>query len=260
MRYAGRKPNKRFYLPLIYLSVLWAVAIHMVTAFLFAGLPARPFWNSSLMGPRFLASAFAGGPAFMILALGVVNAMTPYHIKRGAFHKLAMIIAVAAQINLIMLISEIFKEFYWPTQHGLSARYLFFGLHGKGALVPWIWTSIALNVVATAILTIHPLRRSRTFLFPACFLLFVAIWMEKGMGLVVPGFVPSPLGEVAEYFPTWVELAVTAGIWGLGLLLFTVLVRVAIPIELGSLTCARFPATGRDVSSSAPRGAPASGA
>ena len=68
---------------------------------------------------------------------------------------------------------------------------------------------------------------------PACLTLFVAIWVEKGLGLVVPGFIPSPLGEIVEYTPSWVEVAVTAGIWALGLFVMTVLIKVALPIELG---------------------------
>ena len=235
MRYRDRKPNRAIYLPLMYVSVFWAVAIHMVTAFLLAGLPARPFWNSSLLGPRFLASAFAGGPACMIVALWAINQVTPYRIKQATFNKLAMIITVAAQVNLIMLGSEIFKEFYHPTHHSLSAYYLFFGLHGHHALVPWIWSAIAMNVTATLVLTFHPLRQRMVFLIPACIVLFAAIWIEKGMGLIIPGFIPSPLGEIVEYVPTWIEIGVVLGIWAMGLFLFTSLVRVAIPIELGAL-------------------------
>lgn len=234
-RFTGREPDKRKYVPFVYLSVFWAVSIHMVTAFLYAGLPARPFWNSSLMGPRFLASAFAAGPAFMILALWVIRRTTEYPIEDAVFGKLAMVTTVAAQVNLIMLGSELFKEFYHPTEHSESARYLFVGLDGADALVGWIRVSLLLTVTATVILTIHPLRRNRLWLSAACLLLFVGIWMEKGLGLIVPGFIPSPLGEVVEYFPTWVEIAVTAGIWAMGLFVFTVLVRVALPIELGQV-------------------------
>jgi molybdopterin-containing oxidoreductase family membrane subunit len=231
--YMGRKPNPRRYVPFVYLSVFWAVSIHMVTAFLLAGLPARPFWNSSLLGPRFLASAFAAGPCFIILMLIVVRSKTPYHVEDAAISKLAMIATVAAQVNLVMIGSEIFKEFYFPTHHSLSAQYLFFGLHGHDALVGWIRISIGLNILATGVLMIHPLRKDTRWLTAACLVMFVAIWMDKGMGLVIPGFVPSPLGEIVEYRPTWVEFAVTAGIWAFGLFVFTVLVRVALPIELG---------------------------
>ena len=231
--YAGTPTHKGAYVPWIYLSVFWAVSIHLVTAFLFAGLPARPYWNNALLGPRFLASAFAAGPAFMILFLYFIHSETRYAITEATFAKLAMIATVAAQINLVMLASEIFTEFYFPTHHVVSAQYLFFGLEGRSELVRWIWTALILNVSATVVLTIHPLRRNPHFLIPACAVLFGAIWAEKGMGLVVPGFVPSPLGEVVEYFPTWVEWTVTAGIWAMGLFVLTVLVLVALPIEMG---------------------------
>ncbi|HMA44610.1 MAG TPA: NrfD/PsrC family molybdoenzyme membrane anchor subunit, partial [Gemmatimonadales bacterium] len=233
--FAGRAPAKNKYLPWMYISVMWAVSIHLVTAFLLAGLPARPFWSSALLGPRFLASAFAAGPAFLILLLYFIRRTTHYPIADGAFAKLALITTVAAQINLVMLLSELFYEFYWPTHHGISAHYLFFGLGGHRALVPWIRTAIALNVLATVGLMIHPVRRTPRWLMLACGTLFIAVWIEKGLGLVIPGFIPSPLGEIVEYTPTWVELCVTAGIWALGLFVLTVLVRVALPIELGEV-------------------------
>jgi molybdopterin-containing oxidoreductase family membrane subunit len=234
-RYTGRTPSKKRYLPWMYIAVMWAVSIHMVTAFLLAGLPARPFWNTALLGPRFLASAFTAGPAFVILLLWFIKRETDYDISEGAFSKLALITTVAAQINLVMLISELFYKFYSPTHHGINARYLFFGLGEHRALVPWIWLAIALNFVATVGLMVHPVRRNMRLLMPACAILFVAIWVDKGFGLVIPGFIPSPLGEIVEYTPTLVEVGVTAGVWALGFFVLTILVRVALPIEMGSV-------------------------
>jgi Ni/Fe-hydrogenase subunit HybB-like protein len=233
-RYRHGLPNRNFYVPLIYISVLWAIGIHLVTAFLYAGLSARPWWNTALLGPRFLASAFAAGPAFIIIVLAVIRRMTEYPIREATIGKLALIATVAAQVNLIMLASEIFKEFY-PTKQGLSATYLFFGLNGYTGLTTWIWASIALNIAAVVILSIHPLRRNLRVLVPTCAVLFAAIWIEKGMGLVVPGFIPSPLGEIVEYTPTWIELAVTFGIVAMGLFVFTALAKVAIAVELGKM-------------------------
>jgi Ni/Fe-hydrogenase subunit HybB-like protein len=237
--YQGQEPNKRLYVPFVYLSVFWAIGIHMVTAFLYAGLTARPWWNTSLLGPRFLASAFAAGPAFIIVALASIRTFTDYSIKDATFRKLALITTVAAQANLIMLGSEMFKEFYWPTAHSHSGHYLFFGLDGYTGLRGWIWFSIGLNVAVTLALTIHPIRRNLKLLVPASVLLFVAVWIEKGMGLVVPGFIPSPLGEIVEYSPTWIEILVTTGIVGLGLFVFTILAKVAIAIEIGRVRYAK---------------------
>ncbi len=237
-KYQGKAPNRNVYLPGIMISVFWAVGIHMVTAFLYAGLPARPFWNNSLLGPRFLASAFAAGPALIILALQVIKKYSTYQITKTTIRKISLVVTVAAQINLIMLISELFKEFYTPTHHSISALYLYFGLDGKNALMPWIYTSIAMNIIATGILTLHILRKDIRWLNLACVLLFIAIWIEKGMGLIIPGFIPGPWGAIVEYTPTVVEIGVTIGIWAMGLFIFTILVKSAIPIETGKLSYA----------------------
>ena len=233
--YQGKKSKTSVYVPGALLSVFWAVAIHLVTAFLYQGLQARHFWNNALLGPRFLASAFAAGPALIIIILAIIRTYTAFKIDDKTIKKLALVVTVAAQINLIMLISELFKEFYAPTHHSESAYYLFFGLNGKTALLPWIWTSITLNVTATIILTFHKLRNNFKFLFFACFILFVAIWIEKGFGLIVPGFIPGPYGKIAEYTPTIIEIGVTLGIWSLGAFIFTMLAKTAIEIETGKL-------------------------
>lgn len=233
--YQGKEALAKVYVPGAFLSVFWAVGIHMVTAFLYQGLQARPFWNNALLGPRFLASAFAAGPALIILVLAIIRANTEFKIKDKTIKKVALVVTVAAQINLIMLISEMFKEFYAPTHHSESAYYLFFGLHGKEALLPWIWTAISLNILATVLLTFHKLRNNFNVLYFCCSILFVAIWIEKGFGLIVPGFIPGPYGKIAEYVPTGIEIGVTIGIWAMGVFIFTILAKIAIGIETSKL-------------------------
>jgi len=230
-KYSGKEPHKKIYVPFVFLSIFWAIALHMVTAFLYSGLSARPFWNNALLGPRFLASAFAGGPAFILVILGFTKKFSDFKIDEKILNKIAVIIAIAAQINLVMLLSEVFKEFYNATHHSNSAIYLFFGIGGKTALVPWIWTSIGLNILATLTLTIHKLRNIDFFRYAACILLFVAIWIEKGMGLVIPGFIPSPLGTIVEYHPTFIEIGITIGIWAFGFFVISLLVRFGFAIE-----------------------------
>jgi len=229
--YHGREPVGKYYKPFVFLSIGWAVGIHMVTAFLYQGLPARPFWNNPLMGPRFLASAFAAGPAIISVVLHVVNSATDYKIDNKIFNKLRIIIVSAAVINLLMLFSEIFKEFYFPTHHSQSAMYLFFGLEGHNSLVPWIWTAIAINLLGTLILAFNPFKERQIFLLPALVMLIVGIWIEKGIGLIVPGLVPSPMGEIISYVPSNVELFITIGIVGLGMFVVTMLLKPALIIE-----------------------------
>ncbi|MBI2813991.1 MAG: polysulfide reductase NrfD [Opitutae bacterium] len=391
-RYQKKKASKWFYIPFVFLAIVWAISIHTVTAFLYVGLGGRPFWNSAIVGPRFLASAFTAGPALIILALQVVRRVTasvptgetawPWpgaaapepvtgraatledldllarHLPELAFvpaadrrsclagatvlevaartillHQggtdtdaffilkgrvvvkreeggrsritrsvgpgeqfgevssltgtarvataiteepsrvlrlpaeslrrlmrtpqmneivrsrmterlmitdrgllmLRSIVQVSMIINVFLLACEVFKEFYSGTTHGASAKYLFFGLHGHNALVPWIWTAIGFNLIAMVLLVL-PLSRGLKYLNIACVLSIIGIWIEKGMGLVIPGFIPTPLGAIVDYLPTLNETLVCLGIWAFGLLCYTIFLRMAVPILQGRLT------------------------
>ena len=233
--YRRRQPSKLFYIPFVFVAIAWAISIHTVTAFLYSGLGGRPFWNSAVVAPRFLASAFAAGPAFLILSLSVLARFTTYQVPPKAFMTLRNTVAIALSISMFLLGSEMFTEFYTDSAHGASAKYLFFGLHGRHALVPWIWSAIALNLVAMLLLYL-PISRKLPVLQAACVMLIVGIWIEKGMGMIVPAFIPTPLGEIVEYLPTLNETLVTMGIWAGGLLIYTILVRVTVPVLTGRLT------------------------
>jgi molybdopterin-containing oxidoreductase family membrane subunit len=237
--YCGRKPSPVFYVPFVFVAIVWAVSIHTVTAFLYVGLGGRPFWNSAIIAPRFLASAFAAGPAFIILTLQIVRRYTAHSVSDDALLVLRRIVQVAMIINIFLLGCEVFTEFYTDSAHLASSRYLYFGEHGRSALVPWIWTAIAFNAVA-ALLLVLPASRGLRMLNVACVLAIVGIWIEKGMGLIVPAFIPTPLGEIVEYTPTWNEIMVCLGIWAFGLLLYTVFVRVSVPVLSGRLTYERL--------------------
>jgi molybdopterin-containing oxidoreductase family membrane subunit len=239
-RYRNKRPSKWFYIPFVFIGMVWAISIHTVTAFLYVGLGGRPFWNSAIVGPRFIDSAFTAGPALIILALQIIRRVTDYRITDRALLTLRAIVQVSMLINVFLLLNEVFKEFYTGNLHVTSARYLFFGLEAHHALVPWIWTAIAFNTTAM-ILLVLPASRSLKWLDVACLLAIVGIWIEKGMGLVVPGFVPTPLGEIVEYSPTLNETLICLGIWALGFLCYTVFLRMAVPILEGKLSRANEP-------------------
>lgn len=390
-RYQKKMPSKWFYVPFVFIAIVWAISIHTVTAFLYVGLGGRPFWNQAIIGPRFLASAFTAGPALIILAIQVVRrvtAITPGGITRRpgqapaakpassraatledlellarhlpqfasvsketrrdllpsltvldievgdillrqgetkgdaffvlkghvvveraesgrqrvtrtsgpgdqfgevsalagtprmatavaedssqvlrvpadalrrimkspsmdkiiharmterlmftdhALMTLRGIVQVAMTINVFLLLCEIFTEFYAGGLHIVSSRYLYLGLHGHHALVPWIWTAIAFNLTAMVLLVL-PVSRSLKWLNVTCVLCIIGIWIEKGMGLVIPGFIPTPLGAIVEYTPSLNETLVCFGIWAFGMLCYTIFLRMAIPILQGRLS------------------------
>ncbi len=233
--YYRQSPNWKFILPFILLSIPMAVAIHTVTAFLYNGLPARPFWNASILAPRFLASAFCSGPAIIIVIFQIIRKVSvhPVEIENKALFKIAELIAYAMFLNLFLLSAEVFKEYYSHTVHIASFQYLFQGLHGHDLLVPWIWSAMAMNVIAFFIFLIPNTRRNLLTLNLGCALVIIGVWIEKGPGFVIPGFIPDPLGEIHQYMPNLLELLVSFGIWAVGLLIFTLLMKVALPIETG---------------------------
>ena len=232
-RFLGENPNPKFYIPFVFLSIAWAISIHTVTAFLYSGLGGRPFWNTALLAPRFLTTAFCAGPAFIIVVLQIIRRMTNMKIGEGSIRTLANIMRVTIWINILMLISELFTEFYTGGSHASAAHYLYFGHNGLNALQPWIWTSTVFVIVAAILLLRPNIHKHMRTLDIACVLVFVGIWIEKGMGLIIPGFIPSTLHEWVEYIPTALEWKISAGIWAAGLMVYTLLLKVAIPIFTG---------------------------
>ena len=227
----GTEPPK-WIKPFIYLSIPWAVSIHTVTAFLYAGMPGRHLWLTAVLAPRFLASAFAAGPALLILLVFLVKKLTDFDAGREAINKLTTIVLYAAIINFFFLGMEFFTAFYSNIPgHEHALTYLYFGLDGKAALRPYMWISLFLGLGAIVILLIPRLRTNDRWLIAACAGIFLSLWIDKGIGLVIGGFIPSPMETITEYSPTLIEILVTTGIWAIGLLILTVLYKTAISIK-----------------------------
>ena len=231
--YYRRQPNMKYVTPLLLFSIPAAISIHTVTAFLYNGLAARPFWNASILAPRFLASAFCSGPAGMVLMFQVIRKWTKFRITDEAIFKIAELVAYAMFLNLFLLGAEVFKEYYSDTAHLAPMQYLYQGLHGHSDLVSYIWAATLFNMTAFLLFLIPQTRENHITLNIGCVLIFVGVYIEKGMGLVIPGFVPDVLGDFYEYSPTTTEVLVSIGIWGTGLLIYTMLLRIAIPIMNG---------------------------
>jgi len=232
--YAGREPNPKILLPLVLISIPVSISTHTVTAFLYNGMAARPFWNASILAPRFLASAFCSGPAVMIVLFQVLRKTTQIPIKDEAIWKLAELMSYAMFINLFLLGAEVFKEYYSATEHLLFTQYLWSGIGEHTTLVPYAWAALLCSVVSFILFLVPRTRRNFVTLNIGCLLIWAGVYIEKGMGLVIPGMTPDTLGEIYEYRPTLTEWAIAGGIFGIGFLVFTVLVKVAVPIMTGA--------------------------
>lgn len=218
--------------PLIYISIPWAFSIHTVTAFLYAGLPGRHYWLTAIMAARFLSSAFCSGPALLILLCLIVRKFTKFEPGKEALRTLGGIVAYAMILNVFFFMLEVFTAFYSQIPgHMHPLVYLFVGLEGHGKLVPWMWTAAGFAVVALVLLIVPGTRRNEDTLAVACAAVIIATWIDKGLGLVIGGFIPNPFDRVTEYWPTVPEVFITLGIWATGFFVLTVLYKIAVSVK-----------------------------
>jgi molybdopterin-containing oxidoreductase family membrane subunit len=225
-------PAPHWIKPIILLSIPWAVSIHTVTAFLYCGLPGRAFWLTAILAPRFLASAFAGGPALLILLCLLLRRVSSFDVGREATQKLSVIVTYAMSVNVFFIALELFTVFYSRLpDHVEHFEYVFLGLEGHTHLAHLMWVSIALAILALVLLLVPKIRGNQKALVVACVAVFVSLWLDKGMGLIVGGFVPSPLGAVTTYSPTLPEWTIVLGIWSIGALLITVFYKIVISVR-----------------------------
>ena len=218
--------------PVILISIPWAISIHTVTAFLYSGLVAKPFWMTAVLAPRFLASAFSSGPALLILMCLILKRITKFDPGKEAIKKLAIIITYAMAANIFFILMEIFTTYYGGMpEHMLHFQYLFFGLDGNTNLVPWMWISVILAITSFVFLLLPKVRSNERMLFVICLAIFASIWIDKGLGMIVTGFIPTSLGDVAEYWPTIPEVLISLGIWAFGFLLITMFYKIALSVR-----------------------------
>ncbi|MGP8242954.1 MAG: sulfate reduction electron transfer complex DsrMKJOP subunit DsrP [Bryobacteraceae bacterium] len=222
----------RWIKPVIVVSIPWAVSIHTVTAFLYSGLPGRPLWLTAILAPRFLASAFASGPALLILLCLLLARLTRFSAGREAIQKLAIIVTYAMVVSMFFVLMEFFTAFYSRIpEHTESLRYMFLGLDGHAPLAPWMWTSMILAAASLVLLLVPRYRHRERLLAVACGMVFLSLWIDKGIGLIIAGFVPSPLGAVTGYAPTLPEILIVLAIWAVGALILTVLYKIALSVR-----------------------------
>lgn len=218
--------------PLVYLSIPFAIGIHTVTAYLYCGLPGRGYWLTAILAPRFLASAFAAGPAFLIILCYIIKKFTKFDPGWDAMQTLAKIVCWAIIANLFFFLCEVFVVFYSNIPgHKAHLQYLLFGYHGYNALVPWMWSGLIMMFTGAVFLVIPKLRNNKVLLPFTCAMIFIGAWIDKGLGMISGGFVPSPLHHVTEYAPTGPEIVITLAVYATGFLVLTILYKLATQVK-----------------------------
>lgn len=218
--------------PIIIISIPWAVSIHTVTAFLYSGLAARPFWMSAVMAPRFLSTAFAAGPALLILLCLLLRKVTNFKVGPEPLQKLALIVTYAMLLNIFLLLMEVFTALYSGIpHHAHHFEFLYFGYGGNNSLVPWMWFSTILAIISIVLLLNPKTRKNEKILTWSAAFVFLSIWLDKGLGMIVTGFIPTPLGYTVSYWPTFPEMMISIAIYALGMLIITGLYKIALSVR-----------------------------
>jgi hypothetical protein len=215
--------------------MFWAISIHTVTAFLFAASSARPFWHIALLAPRFIATAFVSGPALIIIVLQILRRTTRYPVPDSVIDTLSLIMTVALQISLFFVGRRAVHGLLQRGPHAASVRYLYFGLEGLNSLSPFVWTALAMNLVAR----VHSFDAPPAAPAPAaeCGLRAgVLRYLDReGHGFRGAGFHPDAAGRGLRIQPDGAGAVLSAGIWATGILVFTLLARASIAISLGEV-------------------------
>lgn len=226
----------RWIKPVIYLSIPWAISIHTVTAFLYSGLAARPFWMTAVLAPRFLASAFAAGPALLVIVCLIMRKFTKFDPGENAIKALAKVMTYGMLVNVFLILMEVFTTFYSGIpEHAHHFQFLYFGLEGNTSMVPWMWASTILAVVSLLLLLFPKMRDNFAILPFGAIAVFASLWIDKGLGLIIAGFTPNPFEIVTGYSPSLNELLISFGVYAIGALIITGLYKVAISIKTQEL-------------------------
>ena len=217
---------------LIYISIPWAFSIHTVTAFIYAGLPGRPYWLTAIMAARFLSSAFCSGPALLVILCLIVRKVSNFDPGKEQIRTLGGIIAYAMILNVFFFLLELFTAFYSHIpEHMRPLIFLFKGLEGHGRLAPWMWTAAIFAFISLLLLIIPSTRRNEDTLLIACISVIIATWIDKGLGLIIGGFTPNPFSRITDYWPTKPEVMISIGVYAVGFLVLTLLYKMAISVK-----------------------------
>jgi protein NrfD len=148
-----------------WLMVVFSAILGIYTGILLSAFNARPLWNTSILGPLFLASGLSAGAAVIIM-------MTKSPLERRLFSKIDLLLI---GVELFFII-HMFMGFLASTEVQIEAAQLF--LDGPYTLPFWIFV-VFIGMIVPALLEVLELRGQRIApLIPALLILFGNIMLR----------------------------------------------------------------------------------
>jgi len=213
---------EKAYLLLAALATPLVLSVHSVVSFDFATSQV-PGWHTTIFPPYFVAGAVFGGFA-MVLTLsipcrewfGLKHLITHRHIENMAKVMLAtgMIVSYAYSVEFFMA---------WYSQQSYE-QFVFLN-RPLGPYAWAFWTMVTCNVIAPQAIWFTAVRKNVWAIFVVAMFVNVGMWFERFVIVVTSlhrDFLPS---SWAMFAPTWVDLGMFLGSFGLFFTLFLLFCR-----------------------------------
>ncbi len=213
---------EKMYMLLAALATPLVLSVHSVVSFDFA-VSQLPGWHTTIFPPYFVAGAVFGGFAMVLCLaipgrafLGLKDLITMRHLENMAKIMLATGLIVAYSYA---------TEFWtaWYSQHHYEQALFLFRPFGPYAWT--FWTMIFCNVVAPQFLWSKRIRTNIWALWTIAMFANIGMWFERFVIIVTSlnrDFLPSSWGA---YWPSWVDLGMLAGSFGLFFTMFLLFLR-----------------------------------
>ncbi len=223
---------KKWVKVLAMISVPVAFSIHIVTAFLYSGLPSRHYFLSAVLPAKFLAGAFATGPALIILICLLLNRLIGFDAGEKALRTLSTTAIYAFIVLLIMTAGEFFTAYYSNVPaHKVALTYLFFGLHGHNQFVPFMVVFWIATLLALLLMLPTKFRYQRGTMALGSAAIFIALYIEKGLTFVIGGLSENPFGHIVSYVPGFAEILVIVGVYAIGIFILSILLKLIVTVK-----------------------------
>lgn len=213
------------------IAIILAILAIGVSSWVFGFVKARPMWSSALLTPLFISSAFVSGIALVIFTAILASRFTKIEVEPTLLSDLGKILAILIPIDLFLLLTETVTVWYAEIPSHVETTSLLL----TGPYSTLFWSEVVVGAFVPFLILAYPrTRKSISVLAIASVLVMVGVFVKK-FNLVVPGLSlqtlgilgGSPLGELmGTYSPTWVEWAIVAGLYALGMFLFTVSMKL----------------------------------
>ncbi|MFI5311957.1 MAG: NrfD/PsrC family molybdoenzyme membrane anchor subunit [Gemmatimonadales bacterium] len=205
-----------------------AISVHTVVSWVF-GMTLRPGWHSTIFGPYFVIGAIFSGTAAIITAMVIFR--KAYHLERYLlpehFHKLAKILLVLSLLYAYFTLSEYLTTWYGGAETDVRLLALLAGNGVVGATF-WLWATFGLFIPIGLLL--FPSKRSMGAIMTASILVNIGMWVKRYLIIVptleTPFIAAQQAGITPRYFPSVVEITITAGAFAAFMLLYTMFSRL----------------------------------